>query len=112
MPREAIMHYCCGINLTILGYGETIIIDNLEIEIPKGEITVFIGGNGCGKSTLLRIVAGLIKPTDGEVFYRGQLVTGPVKGLSMVFQNFALMPWLRRHCFDSLISYEVSFFDV
>ncbi|SIS43148.1 ABC transporter ATP-binding protein [Salimicrobium flavidum] len=53
-------------NLT-LGYGESIIIDSLDIEIPKGEITVLIGSNGCGKSTLLRSLARLLKPKDGEV---------------------------------------------
>lgn len=53
-------------NLT-LGYGDSIIIDSLDIEIPKGEITVLIGSNGCGKSTLLRSLARLLKPKDGEV---------------------------------------------
>lgn len=71
-----------------------LVLDNLSFALNKGEIVALLGRSGSGKSTLLRIVAGLIKPTDGQVFYRGQLVTGPVKGLSMVFQNFALMPWL------------------
>ncbi|PBB05608.1 MULTISPECIES: ABC transporter ATP-binding protein [Salimicrobium] len=53
-------------NLT-LGYGDSIIIDSLDIEIPKGEITVLIGSNGCGKSTLLRSLARLLKPKDGQV---------------------------------------------
>ncbi|WP_173915633.1 ABC transporter ATP-binding protein [Halobacillus sp. Marseille-Q1614] len=53
-------------NLT-LGYGDTVIIDSLDIKIPKGEVTVLIGGNGCGKSTLLRSLARLLKPKDGEV---------------------------------------------
>ena len=51
-----------------LSYGETIIIDEFDLEIPKGEITVFIGGNGCGKSTLLRSIARLLKPKSG-LFY-------------------------------------------
>ncbi|WP_404453781.1 ABC transporter ATP-binding protein [Virgibacillus necropolis] len=54
-----------------LGYGEDIIIDDLNIEIPKGEITVFIGGNGCGKSTLLRSLARLLKPKGGDVVLDG-----------------------------------------
>ena len=45
-----------------LSYGDRIIINELDLEIPKGEITVFIGGNGCGKSTLLRSMARLLKP--------------------------------------------------
>ncbi|WP_433773157.1 ABC transporter ATP-binding protein [Bacillus wiedmannii] len=50
-----------------LSYGETIIIDELNLEIPKGEITIFIGSNGCGKSTLLRSLARLLKPTSGDI---------------------------------------------
>ncbi|MBH0230905.1 ABC transporter ATP-binding protein [Halobacillus yeomjeoni] len=53
-------------NLT-LGYGDSIIIDSLNVTIPKGEVTVLIGGNGCGKSTLLRSMARLLKPKMGEV---------------------------------------------
>ena len=51
-----------------LAYGETIIIDSLNLEIPKGKITVFIGRNGCGKSTLLHAIARLLKPQMGSVF--------------------------------------------
>lgn len=58
-----------------LGYGERVIIDDLTIEIPKGEITVFIGGNGCGKSTLLRSVARLLKPHNGSVLLEGKQIS-------------------------------------
>ena len=51
-----------------LSYGETIIINELNLEIPKGKITIFIGSNGCGKSTLLRSLARLLKPTSGDIF--------------------------------------------
>src|SRR3990167_371291 len=71
-----------------------LVLEGLSFTLNKGEIVALLGKSGSGKSTLLRIIAGLIKPTEGQVFYRGQLVVGPVKGLSMVFQNFALMPWL------------------
>lgn len=57
-----------------LSYGDTIIIDELDIEIPKGEITVFIGGNGCGKSTLLRSIARLLKPKSGAVLLEGDSI--------------------------------------
>jgi iron complex transport system ATP-binding protein len=50
-----------------LGYGDSIVIKDLNLEIPKGQISVFIGGNGCGKSTLLRSVARLLKPVSGNV---------------------------------------------
>ncbi|MGV3466690.1 MAG: ABC transporter ATP-binding protein [Heyndrickxia sp.] len=55
-----------------LGYGESIIINELDVVIPKGEITVFIGGNGCGKSTLLRSIARLLKPESGSVLLEGK----------------------------------------
>jgi iron complex transport system ATP-binding protein len=55
-----------------LSYGESIIIDELNLTIPKGEITVFIGGNGCGKSTLLRSIARLLKPKSGEIVLNGK----------------------------------------
>jgi iron complex transport system ATP-binding protein len=54
-----------------LGYGDAIIIDDLNLQIPKGEITVFIGGNGCGKSTLLRSLARLLKPKTGSIVLDG-----------------------------------------
>jgi len=64
------METLCANDLT-LGYGEDIIIDDLNITVPKGEITVLIGGNGCGKSTLLRSLARLLKPKDGNVILNG-----------------------------------------
>lgn len=55
-----------------LSYGNTIIIEELQVEIPKGEVTVFIGPNGCGKSTLLRSLARLLKPKSGSVILDGE----------------------------------------
>lgn len=57
-----------------LSYSETPIIDNLDLTIPKGKITVFIGGNGCGKSTLLRSMARLLKPKSGSVLLDGDAI--------------------------------------
>lgn len=57
-----------------LSYGETIIINELNLEIPKGEITIFIGSNGCGKSTLLRSLARLLKPTTGDILLDNQAI--------------------------------------
>jgi iron complex transport system ATP-binding protein len=63
-----------------LGYGDSIIIDDLNLDIPKGKITVFIGGNGCGKSTLLRSLARLLKPNFGSVLLEGKdMVKIPTK---------------------------------
>ncbi|MFE0508012.1 ABC transporter ATP-binding protein [Peribacillus butanolivorans] len=58
-----------------LGYGEKLIINEMNIEIPHGEITVFIGANGCGKSTLLRSVARLLKPQSGSVLLEGKAIS-------------------------------------
>lgn len=58
----------------VLGYGKKIIINRLNLEIPKNEITVFVGANGSGKSTLLRALARLLKPKSGEVFIHNQRV--------------------------------------
>lgn len=60
----------------------------------ENEIVALLGKSGAGKSTLMRMIAGLIKPSSGQVNYRGQTVTEPVQGIAMVFQNFALLPWL------------------
>jgi iron complex transport system ATP-binding protein len=58
-----------------LAYGESVIIEELDLKIPKGEITVFIGGNGCGKSTLLRSIARLLKPKSGEIVLNGKTIS-------------------------------------
>lgn len=73
---------------------DLLVLDEVNLELYEGEIVALLGKSGSGKSTLLRIIAGLIKATDGEVIYRGQQVTQPAQGLAMVFQSFALMPWL------------------
>ena len=70
------------------------ILADLNFELKDGEIVAILGKSGSGKSTFLRILAGLIEPSSGEVLYRDKQVLGPVKGIGMVFQNFALMPWL------------------
>ncbi|PED10263.1 ABC transporter ATP-binding protein [Bacillus pseudomycoides] len=58
----------------ILSYGETTIINELNLEIPKGKITIFIGSNGCGKSTLLRSLARLLKPTSGDILLEDKAI--------------------------------------
>lgn len=58
-----------------LSYGDSVIIDQLNIQIPKGEISIFIGGNGCGKSTLLRSIARLLKPKSGAILLEGKAIS-------------------------------------
>ncbi len=71
-----------------------VVLDGIDLTLHDGEIVAILGQPGCGKSTLLRIIAGLIPTTTGDVLYRGQHVTGPMPGIAMVFQSFALFPWL------------------
>jgi len=70
------------------------VLDDISLTIQQGEIVGLLGRSGCGKSTLLRIISGLIKPSEGEVLYQGAAVHGPAEGIAMVFQSFALFPWL------------------
>src|SRR3990167_2178729 len=73
---------------------ELLVLDHINLTMYEGEIIAILGKSGSGKSTLLRIIAGLIAYTNGDVYYRGKPVHGPVRGISMVFQTFALLPWL------------------
>ena len=73
---------------------DLLVLDDVNFKLQEGEIVALLGKSGSGKSTLLRIIAGLVFPTDGLVTYRGNPVTKPVSGIAMVFQSFALMPWL------------------
>lgn len=73
-----------------LGYGEEDIIKELDLAIPKGEITVFIGSNGCGKSTLLRSLARLLKPKNGSIILDGNdIAHTPTKKIA---RNLAILP--------------------
>ncbi len=79
------------------GGGELLVLDGVELELAEGEIVGLLGRSGSGKSTLLRLIAGLARPTAGTVTYLGQPVVGPAAGIAMVFQSFALFPWLTVH---------------
>lgn len=73
---------------------DLLVLEDVNFKLQEGEIVALLGKSGSGKSTLLRIIAGLVAPSSGTVTYRGNPVTRPVAGIAMVFQSFALMPWL------------------
>jgi NitT/TauT family transport system ATP-binding protein len=73
---------------------ELLVLDGVELSVAEGQIVGLLGRSGSGKSTLLRLIAGLARPTSGRISYLGQPVKGPAAGIAMVFQGFALFPWL------------------
>jgi NitT/TauT family transport system ATP-binding protein len=73
---------------------DLLVLNDINLTLKEGEIVGLLGRSGSGKSTLLRLIAGLAKPISGQVNYRGHPVTGPAPGIAMVFQSFALFPWL------------------
>ncbi|MFD4318295.1 nitrate/sulfonate/bicarbonate ABC transporter ATP-binding protein [Streptomyces sp. NPDC058548] len=74
--------------------GELPVLAGIDLKVRAGEIVALLGKSGSGKSTLLRCLAGLIPPSSGTVTYRGRNLTGANPGTAMVFQTFALLPWL------------------
>jgi NitT/TauT family transport system ATP-binding protein len=73
---------------------ELVVLENVNLQLRPGEIVGLLGRSGSGKSTLLRQIAGLDAPSAGVVSYLGRAVSGPAAGIAMVFQSFALFPWL------------------
>ncbi|WFU82471.1 nitrate/sulfonate/bicarbonate ABC transporter ATP-binding protein [Bradyrhizobium sp. CIAT3101] len=73
---------------------ELLVLEKVDLTIRAGEIVGLLGRSGSGKSTLLRIIAGLIAPSSGNATCRGETIAGPPNGVAMVFQSFALFPWL------------------
>jgi NitT/TauT family transport system ATP-binding protein len=71
-----------------------VVLEDVSFDIYEDEFVCLVGPSGCGKSTLLRIIVGLDRPTRGEVLYRGKKVEGVNPKTALVFQNFALIPWL------------------
>lgn len=69
-------------------------LQNLSIEFPKGDFVSILGPSGCGKSTFLRLLCGVEQPDTGLVTHNGKPLTGPTNKIGMVFQNYALFPWL------------------
>ena len=76
------------------GYGETPVLRNLSMSVAEGEFLAILGFSGTGKTTLINLLAGLEMPDKGSVTFQGAAVTGPGPERGLVFQSYALMPWL------------------
>jgi NitT/TauT family transport system ATP-binding protein len=76
------------------GGGEVVALDGVDMEVGPGELVCLLGPSGCGKSTLLNAVAGFSPPTEGTVVANGRTVSGPGPDRAMVFQEYALFPWM------------------
>src|SRR5437660_3565865 len=73
---------------------QLLVLDDLNLDLAEGEIVGLLGRSGSGKSTLLRLIAGLARPSGGNITYLGRPVVAPAPGIAMVFQSFALFPWM------------------
>ncbi len=74
--------------------GEHLVLDGVDLRLDEGQIVGLLGRSGSGKSTLLRLIAGLSQPSAGRLAYLGKPIEGPPAGVAMVFQSFAIFPWL------------------
>jgi len=92
MPLLSVRH----VSKSFTKNGEKIrVLNSITFDVQPHEFVCILGQSGCGKSTLLRIIAGLEKPTSGEVLFNGEPIQGPdPKRATMIFQTFALLPWL------------------
>jgi NitT/TauT family transport system ATP-binding protein len=70
------------------------VLEDVSLSVQSNEVIALLGPSGCGKSTILRVLAGLLRPTSGEVFYHGAPLVGLNPGAAIVFQSFALFPWM------------------
>src|SRR5210317_2038523 len=84
-------------------FGKVIAVHEIDLDIPEGSLVTLLGPSGCGKTTLLRMLAGLEKPTEGDIFIKGKRINDtPIhkRNLGMIFQNYALFP--HKTIFDNV----------
>jgi NitT/TauT family transport system ATP-binding protein len=79
----------------VMGFGDRLVLDHVDVAVAEGEFLCIVGPSGCGKTTLLRLFAGLWRPLAGEIFAGGELVAGPSRERAIVFQDYgrSLLPW-------------------
>jgi NitT/TauT family transport system ATP-binding protein len=98
MPKTSAAKRLIDVQEVRMAYGlegkGPLVLDGVNVSIDEGEIVSLLGRSGSGKSSLLRIISGLLKPTSGRAMWEGEPVSGPYPGVAMVFQSFALFPWL------------------
>ena len=86
-----------GLNKVFRGKDEVHAVRNIDLEIASGKITALLGPSGCGKTTTLKMIAGLLRPTAGDITFDGKSVLGipaEKRGAAMVFQNYLLFPYM------------------
>lgn len=92
------MHQCCSSAIYIhnlsFAYGSHTVLKNIELDIQQGDFVCILGESGCGKSTLLQILAGLLKPSHGEIKINNKPLIGTGLDRGVVFQDYNLFPWL------------------
>jgi NitT/TauT family transport system ATP-binding protein len=71
------------------------VLENIDFDVAEGEFLCIVGPSGCGKTTLLRLLAGLLRASEGDILFQGQPITGPARDRAIVFQDYskALLPW-------------------
>jgi len=89
MPEPALQ--ICGVGMR---FGGIVALDRIDLDVAKGEFVCLLGPSGCGKSTLLNAIAGFTRPTSGEILAFGKRVVEPEPERAMVFQEYALFPWM------------------
>jgi NitT/TauT family transport system ATP-binding protein len=89
MPEPALQIRGVGMR-----FGSIVALDRIDLDVTKGEFVCLLGPSGCGKSTLLNAIAGFTRPTSGEILAFGKRVVEPEPERAMVFQEYALFPWM------------------
>jgi len=91
---QAGTEYGLRVESASFGYGDAVVLQDIELAVREGEFLSLLGPSGSGKTTLLRLLAGMAKVTSGRIVCRGKAVEGPGIDRGMVFQDYSLFPWM------------------